>query len=62
MSQIINNRNTWVDYLRTSITVLVVAHHSALSYTTYASFNRTAYIFSTHPIVDSKRCIGLDIS
>jgi glucans biosynthesis protein C len=56
-----SNRNLWVDYLRSSITVLVVAHHSTLSYTTFASFNKTAYIFSTHPIVDAKRWIGLDI-
>jgi glucans biosynthesis protein C len=56
-----SNRNLWVDYLRSSITVLVVAHHSALSYTTFAAFNKTAYIFSTHPIVDTKRWIGLDI-
>lgn len=56
-----SNRNIWVDYLRTSITILVVAHHSSLSYTTYASFNKAAYIFSTHPIVDTKRWIGLDI-
>jgi glucans biosynthesis protein C len=56
-----SNRNLWVDYLRSSITVLVVAHHSTLSYTTFASFNKTAYIFSTHPIVDTKRWIGLDI-
>jgi glucans biosynthesis protein C len=55
------NRILWVDYLRSSITVLVVAHHSTLSYTTFASFNKTAYIFSTHPIVDTKRWIGLDI-
>ena len=56
-----SNRNLWVDYLRSSITVLVIAHHSTLSYTTFATFNKTAYIFSTHPIVDTKRWIGLDI-
>lgn len=56
-----SNRNLWVDYLRSSITVLVVAHHSTLSYTTFASFNKTAYILSTHPVVDTKRWIGLDI-
>jgi glucans biosynthesis protein C len=56
-----SNRNLWVDYLRSSITVLVVAHHSTLSYTTFATFNKTAYIFSTHPVVDAKRWVGLDI-
>ncbi|MCF6404939.1 acyltransferase [Chitinophaga filiformis] len=54
-------RDTWVDYLRATITVLVVAHHSSLAYTTFANFNKEAYINSTHPIVDNKRWIGLDI-
>jgi len=54
-------RNLWVDYLRSAITVLVVAHHSSLSYTTFARFNKEAYIFSTHPIVDSSRWVGLDV-
>jgi hypothetical protein len=50
-----------VDYLRAAITVLVVAHHSSLAYTTFANFDKTAYINSTNPIVDNKRWIGLDI-
>ncbi|PWV56915.1 acyltransferase [Chitinophaga sp. S165] len=54
-------RDKWVDYLRATITVLVVAHHSSLAYTTFANFNKEAYITSTHPLVDSKRWIGLDI-
>jgi glucan biosynthesis protein C len=54
-------RVLWVDYLRSFITVLVVAHHSTLAYTTFARFNPHAYILSTHPIIDSKRWIGLDI-
>lgn len=56
-----NDRNIWIDYLRSSLTVLVVAHHSSLAYTTFASFDKTAYIRSTHAIVDTKRWIGLDI-
>lgn len=56
-----SNRALWIDYLRSSITVLVVAHHSSLAYTTFASFNKQAYILSTHPIVDPQRWIGLDI-
>jgi len=55
------NRALWIDSLRSSITVLVVAHHSSLAYTTFASFNKRAYILSTHPIVDKERWIGLDI-
>lgn len=54
-------RNLWIDYLKSAITVLVVAHHSALAYTTFASFNKDAYILSTHPVVDLQRSIGLDI-
>ncbi len=42
------------------ITVLVVAHHSTLAYTTFAHFNPQAYIASTHPIVDDSRAFGLD--
>ena len=56
-----SNRNLWIDYLRSALTVLVVAHHSTLAYTTFASFDKVAYINSTHPIVDTKRWVGLDI-
>jgi glucans biosynthesis protein C len=55
------NRNIWVDYLRSALTVLVVAHHSSLAYTTFAAFDAEVYIRSTHPIVDPKRWVGLDI-
>lgn len=51
----------WIDYLRSFLTVLVVAHHSSLAYTTFASFDKVAYIRSTHPVVDARRWIGLDI-
>jgi hypothetical protein len=54
-------RVLWVDYLRSFMTVLVVAHHSTLAYTTFARFNPHAYIVSTHPIIDNKRWTGLDI-
>ena len=57
----VKQRNVWVDYLRSAITVLVVAHHSSLAYTTFAKFDSKAYINSTHPIVDSHRWPGLDI-
>jgi glucans biosynthesis protein C len=55
------NRNIWIDYLRSSLTVLVVAHHSTLAYTTFANFDKHVYINSTHPIVDTTRWVGLDI-
>lgn len=54
-------RTVWLDYLRTTLTVLVVAHHSSLAYTTFATFNKEAYILSTHPVVDTQRWGGLDI-
>ncbi|NIJ53783.1 acyltransferase family protein [Dyadobacter arcticus] len=60
MTKIVS-RNIWVDYLRSALTVLVVAHHSSLAYTTFASFDKIAYIRSTHAIVDDKRWVGLDI-
>lgn len=54
-------RTLWIDYLRSFITALVVAHHASLAYTTFASFNKVAYILSSNPIVDTHRWIGLDI-
>ena len=54
-------RNSWIDNLRSFITLLVVAHHSSLAYTTFASFNKSAYILSTNPVVDTARWKGLDI-
>jgi len=56
-----SKRNPWVDNLRSTITIMVVAHHSALSYTTFAWFDNDTYINSTHPVVDSHRWVGLDI-
>ncbi len=55
------SRTLWIDYLRSFLTILVVAHHSSLAYTTFASFDKVAYIRSTHPVVDSRRWIGMDI-
>lgn len=55
------NRDFWLDNLRSFITVLVVAHHASLSYTTFAYFDTTKYINSTNPIVDNSRWIVLDV-
>lgn len=54
------SRAPWIDYLRGFLTLLVVAHHAALAYTTFASFNKNAYINSTHPVVDVMRWKGMD--
>lgn len=51
----------WINYLRSIITVLVIVHHAALSYTTFANFHQEAYILSTHAVVDNSRWIGLDV-
>jgi glucan biosynthesis protein C len=56
-----SGRTYWLDYLRGFITVLVVAHHSALAYTTFAKFNPQVYNASTHPIVDTVRSISMDL-
>ncbi|GAB3696294.1 acyltransferase [Spirosoma flavus] len=55
------SRMVWVDYLRAFVTLLVVTHHVALAYPTFAYFNPTHYISSTAPIVDEKRWVGMDI-
>src|SRR5579872_6910479 len=55
------DRAVWLDYLRGFITVLVVAHHSSLAYTTFAAFNKQVYVASTHPVVDTARSIAMDL-
>ena len=61
MKQPTQQRSFWLDYLRAFITLLVIAHHAALAYTSFASFNAVAYILSTHPVVDSRRWPVLDV-
>jgi glucan biosynthesis protein C len=48
-------RDVSVDYLRATLTLMVLAHHSSLAYTTFAHFNPAHYLASTAPIVDSAR-------
>jgi glucans biosynthesis protein C len=55
------NRTIWVDYLRSTITLMVVAHHASLAYTTFARADPDQYIRSTAPVVDSTRWIGMDL-
>ncbi|WP_158538606.1 acyltransferase family protein [Chitinophaga skermanii] len=61
MSTLVKNRVLWVDHLRSFITILVIAHHASLAYTTFAHFEPAAYISSTAPIVDAQRSKVLDI-
>jgi len=53
-------RESWIDYLRSFIILTVVIHHATLAYTTFAHFNKEAYILSSHPMVDVQRWTGFD--
>src|SRR6202042_1517048 len=53
-------RDLSIDYLRTTLTLMVIAHHSSLAYTTFARFNKQHIFQSTAPVVDSARWIFLD--
>jgi hypothetical protein len=44
------------DYLKTTLVLMVVAHHSCLAYTTFAHFDPAQYLTrSTAPVVDIAR-------
>ena len=53
-------RDLSIDYLRTTLTLMVLGHHSALAYTTFASFNKEHFLRSTAPVVDTARWIFFD--
>jgi len=53
-------RDLAIDYLRSAVTVLVVAHHSGLAYNTFSRFNPVQYTASTAPVVDRIRWAPLD--
>ena len=53
-------RDVSIDYLRATVTLLVVAHHSALAYTTFAHFDQLHYLASTAPVVDGAHWKPLD--
>ena len=53
-------RDLSIDYLRTTLTLMVLGHHSALAYTTFAHFNPQHIFQSTAPVVDSTRWIFFD--
>src|SRR4029077_5762254 len=53
-------RDVSLDYLRATLTLMVVAHHSSLAYTTFARRDPAHYLVSTAPIVDQGRWLFLD--
>lgn len=46
-------RSYWIDYLRSTLTILVIAHHSAIAYATFGKFHKERYIASTSPVVST---------
>lgn len=55
-----HRRDISIDYLRTTLTLMVLAHHSSLAYTTFAHFDKLNVFRSTAPVVDSTRWMFLD--
>src|ERR1700735_3424184 len=53
-------RDLSIDYLHTTLTLMVIAHHSSLAYTTFARFNKQNIFQSTAPVVASARWIFFD--
>jgi surface polysaccharide O-acyltransferase-like enzyme len=53
--------NLSLDRIRIFLTLLVVAHHSALAYVRYGYFDREHYSWSTAPVIDNQQWIGLDL-
>ena len=48
-------RDIAFDYLKATVVLMVVAHHSCLAYTTFAHFDPANYLKSTAPVVDTAR-------
>jgi glucan biosynthesis protein C len=53
-------RDLSIDYLRTTLTLMVLAHHSCLAYTSWAHFDTEHMFRSTAPVVDSTRWAFFD--
>jgi glucan biosynthesis protein C len=49
-----------IDYLRTTVTLMVLAHHSCLAYTTWAVYDTQDPFRSTAPVVDVSRWAFFD--
>ncbi|HQL00312.1 MAG TPA: acyltransferase [Smithellaceae bacterium] len=54
-------RDISMDYLRSSVTMLVVAHHASLAYNTVSVYNPEHYMKSSTPIIDTVRFLPLDL-
>ncbi len=58
------NRNIPMGYLRTFLTLLVVAHHAALAYHPYVPPSKgldSTMIWAAFPVVDAKKLPGIDL-
>lgn len=53
-------RDLSIDYLRTTLTLMVLAHHSCLAYTSWAYFDKENVFRSTSPVVDVTRWAFFD--
>jgi glucans biosynthesis protein C len=56
----IKKRDLSIDYLRTTLTLMVLAHHSSLAYVTFAKFDKVHLFRSTAPVVDNMRWAFFD--
>jgi glucan biosynthesis protein C len=54
------DRDLSIDYLRTTITLMVLAHHSCLAYTSWAFFDKQDSFRSNSPVVDVTRWAFFD--
>lgn len=62
----LKTRNVALDSLRAFVTLLVVAHHSALAYTTLIPHGATAFTatqayWQAFPVVDARKWVGFDL-
>jgi len=53
-------RDIAIDYLRSGVTLLVVAHHASLAYNTVSYLDANDYMKSSTPVVDTLRWMPLD--
>src|ERR1035438_2846643 len=55
-----SDRDLSIDYLRTTLTLMVLAHHSCLAYTSWAFFDKQDSFRSNAPVVDVTRWAFFD--